>query len=68
MYNTKAAIALVYSVLIAGAQAAMPFTHNDTALMVITVVLAAAAPVNVWATSNTKKSAQSLPVYTQDLP
>ncbi len=56
MQNTKAAIALVVSVLIAGMTAANTQVHDHTALTVLTIALAGINPVWVWATSNTKTS------------
>jgi len=56
MNSTKAAVALIVSVLIAGLTAANAQVHNHTALVVIIIVLAAVNPIWVWATSNTKAS------------
>lgn len=54
MTSTKAAVALLLSVLIAGLTAANTQVHDHTWLAVITIALAAANPVAVWAISNSR--------------
>ena len=52
MTSTKAAVALLVSVLIAAMTAANATIHDHTWLTVITIALAAANPIAVWAASN----------------
>ena len=65
MNSTKAAIALVVSVFIAGATTAETQVSSTGWLQVLTIALAAVNPSLVWATSNTK---QSQTVSVRDLP
>lgn len=66
MNSTKAAIALIVSVFIAGAQAAETQVSSPGWLQALTIALAAVNPVAVWATSNTKASTP--PVSGNSLP
>lgn len=56
MHSTKAAIALIVSMLIAGATAAELIVTNDDWLKVLTIALAAVNPLAVWSASNITKS------------
>lgn len=56
MNSTKAVIALIISVFIAGATVATQMVHDHVWLVVLTIALAAVNPLAVWSTSNTKSS------------
>lgn len=59
MNSTKAAVALIVSVFIAGATAAETQVHSPGWLQALTIALAAVNPIAVWSASNTKTSTVS---------
>lgn len=59
MHATKAVWSAALSCLIAGLTAAQMVVHGDTALQILTIALAAATPLTVYAASNTKTSVPS---------
>jgi hypothetical protein len=69
MHATKAVWAAVLACLIAGLTSAQMVVHNDLALQILTITLAAASPLTVYAASNTKTSTPEVrPLNTPDQP